>query len=289
MPDDAVTLRDTVITPETPADSPADKPADTPADPTPTVQVTADKEAAEIGRILLDSGFSKDQLNDLIDAPKALDAIKFQVINDPAAFLQSLERTNPDAAKNFHERLADLYVERYADKATPANGNGKSGDNELMREIQALKSETNALRTERERERQAAVLAQVQNRYNSRVDDLFGTKEIKELGLTNSEQKALRAQLNTELSTDQNVVKRVSNGNFVDVPKTFKGIIDSWAADKKAAAEAAKGQRDKASNSAFPEFPAGPNPLMVDVPNETFDSWDKTEEALGAALARMAR
>lgn len=286
MPDEA-TLRDTVITPDTSADTPAAKPADPTPDPTPTVLETADKEAAEIGRILRDSGFTKDQVNDLIEAPKALEAIRFQVLNDPAAFLQSLERTNPDAAKNFHEKLADMYVERYADK-TPANGNGK-GDNELMREVQALRSETQALRSERDRDKQNAALAQVQNRYNSRVDDLFGTKEIKELGLTNSEQKALRAQLNTELSTDQNVVKRISNGNFVDVPKTFKGIIDSWAADKKAAAEAAKGQRDRASSSAFPEFPAGPEPFMRDVPAETFDSWDKTEEALGAALARMTR
>lgn len=289
MLDDAATLRDTVTLPETPAETPADKPAEIP-DQTPTVQATADKEAAEIGRILIDSGFSKDQLNDLMQAPTALGAIRSMVRDNPQEFLNMLERTDPDSARNFHEKLADLYVERYADKTPPANnGAGKQGDSDLMRKVQALETETNALRTERERERQAAVMAQVQNRYNSRVDDLLGTKEVKELGLTKSEQKALRADLSAELAKDPNVVKRISNGNFVDVPQTFKGIIESWAADKKAAAEAAKGQRDKASNSAFPEFPAGPNPLMVDVPADTFDSWDKTEEAMGAALARISR
>lgn len=201
-----------------------------------------------------------------------------------------LERTDPDAARNFHEKLADMYVERYSDRTDRTQpSTGKQGDVELMREVQSLRSETQALKSEREREKQAVAMAAVQNRYNSRVDDLLGTKEVKDLGLTKSEIKAIRADLSAELAKDQNMVKRISNGNFVDVPQTFKGIIESWAADKKAATEAAKGQRDRASNAAFPEFPSGPNPLMVDVPADTFDSWDKTEEAMGAALARISR
>lgn len=292
MPADPETLFDTATQPEAVVDPPVKtEPTEKPAtDPAPTVQATADKEAAEIGKILLDSGFSKDQLNDLMAAPSALNAIRSMVTNDPQEFLKMLERTDPDSAKNFHEKLADLYVERYADKNPPAtSGAGKQGDSELMREVQALKSETNALRTERERERLAASMAQVQNRYNSRVDDLLGTKEVKDLGLTKSEQKAIRAQLNAELANDPNAVKRVSNGNFVDVPMTFKGIIESWAADKKAASETAKGQRDRTSNSAFPEFPSGPNSFMVDVPANVADSWDNAEEGLGAALNKLAR
>jgi len=284
MPDDAATLFDTVakdsLEPSIPADTTKEPDLST------TVQATADKEAAELGQILIASGFTKDNLNIALEAPQALSAMRGMIENNPQEFLNMLERTNPDAAKNFHEKMADLYVERYADKA-PANGSSKSADSELMREVQVLRSETQALKSEREQERTQAAMAQVQNRYNGRVDDLFNLDGVKKLELTKSEQKALRSDLSAELAKDPAVVRRISNGNFVDVPKTFQGIIESWAADKKAQAETAKNQRERSNTSAFPDFPSGPNPLMVDVPQETFDSWDKTEEALGAALARM--
>lgn len=296
MPDEVATLFDTTAKTESAAAEtveaakPADdtKTADTTA--TPTVQDTADKDAAEIGRILLDSGYKKEQLNDLIEAPGAIKAMQFMIRNNPQEFLNMLERTDPDAARNFHEKLADIYVDRYSDKTPPAtNGAGKQPDGEIMREVQALRDEVKQARTREEQREQAAALAATQNRYNGRVDDLFNQDGVKKLGLTKSEQKAIRSDLSAELAKDPSMVRRISNGNFVDVPKTFQGIIESWATDRKAAADTAKAQRDRATSSAFPEFSSGPNPLMIDVPANVADSWDNAEEALAAALTRTAR
>src|SRR2546422_1049189 len=101
MPNAATATLKDVTSPNQPAPQaePA-KAADAPAATATTVEV-ADKDAAELGRLLLDSGVTKDQVNDLLAAPQALQAIRYQVENDPAEFIRSLERVNPGAGENF--------------------------------------------------------------------------------------------------------------------------------------------------------------------------------------------
>lgn len=288
MPDEVATLHDTVVSSTEPEKQQAVETADTSAVKT---AVTADPDAAEIGRILLESGVTKDQLNDILEAPKALAALKHSIQNDPAEFLKMLERTDPTTGERFLESMADTYVNRYSDKGKAA---GKSTDdaknNDLMREIEALRETTSRLQTEQQRRDQAVALATAQQRYESRVDDLLSQKEIKDLNLTKSETKALRARLNSELSSDQNAVRRVSSGNFVDVPQKFKGIIEEWASDRKAQTEAEEAKRKGVQKGGFNEFAAGPNPFMNwDVPAEVSASWDATEDGFAKALERVSR
>lgn len=249
----------------------------------PKIVDAPDQEAIEIGRILRESGVSKDQLNALLEAPKALEALKYSIQNNPAEFLSMLERTDPRTGERFLETMADTYVNRYGDKGK-ASGKPNGDTNELQRQLEAQQEQLNSMRSEREQERARAAFAVAQQRYNARVDDLFGLEGVKNLGLTKSEEKAMRARLNADLGADQTVVERISRGNFVDVPKAFQGIIDEWATDKKAAVEAQKAQRDRATKGAFPEFQNGPNPWMVDIADKTFDSWDATEEGFAKAL-----
>lgn len=280
MAEDTATLADTVV-----ADSPkADTAADTTATTADTKATTTavDSEAAELGSILLQSGITKDKVNELLEAPGALSALRYAVENDPAEFLKMIEKASPAVAQNFHQKLADLYVERY-DRPETKKTDKTDASSELMQEIKALREETNSLKTEQARRDQAAALASTQERYRSRVDDIFG-QIPKEVVLTKSEQKAMRAQLDSELSKDPNIVARCSKGNFVDVAPTFKRIIDEWANDRKEAAAADKTAREKQQRGAFAEFTSGPNPFAVDVPSATFDSWDATEAGFAKAL-----
>lgn len=280
------TLRDTVVSDETPAAPAADTPpAPTDAPPAPEL----DTDAVEIAKILMGSGVTKDQVNDLLQAPKALESLRYAIQNNPQEFLNMLDRTDPSTGEKFLEAMADTYVNRYGDKAPKPTGK-QDASGELMREVEALRSEIKSVRTREEQREAAAALAATKQRYTARVDDLFGEVKQKGVSLTKAEEKALRARLDVELSTDPNVVKRASSGNFVDVSPTFKQIIEEWANDKKEAAKAAEAQRTRAAKGAFADFQSGPNPFAnIELPKGTSDSWDATEEGFAKALESVAR
>lgn len=281
MADDA-TLKDGLVPPAEPAADPAPAPAAAaPAEP----QIT-DAEASEIGRIMLQSGYTKDKINTVLQAPQALDALKFTIENDPEGFLRMLEQANPKAGEKFHEVMADVYVKRYGADGKPATG-AADKNAPLMAEVAALREELNSVKTERQSERNAATMASIKSRYDARVDDLFGQIPT-EISLSKSEKAGMRALLDRELSTDPSIVQRVSNGNFVDVAPTFKKVIDNWSADRKALVEAEKTAREKSSANASGVVFDGPNPFMVDIPKGSDESWDATEAALAKALERSA-
>lgn len=248
-------------------------------------------DAAEVGRILMESGFTKDNLNDLIAAPQALTNLRHLIENDPQEFLKTIERANPQLASRFHEKLADLYVERYDDKTGKAGGKAgnKDANADLMAEVADLRTKVTGFESAEQQRQNAAALAQTRSRYDGRVDDLFNQDAIKAMGLTKSERTAMRAQLNEQLASDPNVVKRVSNGNFVDVPHRFKAIIDEHVSDRKAATDAAKAARDGVQGRANQEFLGGPALLMPDASTPVFDSWDNTEDAFAKALTNAGR
>lgn len=286
MSDEVATLKD--ATPG--ATDPVDTPVDPQAEPTTATATTstevADPDAAEMGRILLESGVAKNQINDLLAAPRALAALRHAVVNDPQEFQRMLERTDPTAADQFMSKISDLYLERNQHLLkTPKEGGAKEGDSDLMRQVGALSEKITRYETEQSRRDQAAAMAQVKNRFEGRVDDLFGQLP-KEMGLTKTEKRGIRAVLETELAADPSAVQRITNGNFVDVPKTFKGIIESWTSDKKAAAEAAKTDREQVSSGSFGEFSSGPNPFM-NLPKDEGDDWESTAVAMGKAFGRF--
>jgi hypothetical protein len=222
------TLRDTLVSETAPEVKPIEKVEEKPA---------VNMDAAEIGQILLDSGYSKDQLNALMEAPKALAAIRNQIETDPTEFVKMLQRTDPALGNRFLETVSDTWLEQNKHLADKGKDSGKpSGDaqtNELMREMQALREKVTASETREQRREAQIALASATQRYDSRVDELLNQKDIQELKLTKAETKAIRARLGAELSRDPNAVQRVSSGNFADVPRTLKGILDEWSDDRK--------------------------------------------------------
>ncbi len=272
----------------TPESNPATQTAPEPA------KAPVDADAAEIGRIILESGYSKEQLNQLLEAPGALQAVKYQIESNPVEFLNTLARSNPQLAQKFQESLVDDYVTKYAPKD---NGNRNAGgkgqpNTELMDEVAELREKLNSVTTEREREKHQAAMAQVKARYDARVDDLFG--QLPEgLNLTKAESKALRAQLQAELSEDPQAVQRVSNGNFVDVPRKFQTLVEGWAKERKDAADAEKTKRERAKSLASPEFTNGALPVdlsaFTDVKQKQGPNQDYFDDAnvLGDALSKL--
>jgi hypothetical protein len=286
MADDA-TLRDSVVNDQTATTQTQDATTTTTTttDATPRILDAPDPEAVEIGRILQASGVTKDQVNDLLQAPRALEALRAAVQGNPSEFFNMLQRTDPKSEENLLEAAADRYVQRYGDKAKPS-GNGKpDATSDLMREVEALREKTNRLETEQQRRDQAVALAATRQRFEARVDDLLNLDGVKQLGLTKAETRAMRAQLDVELSKDSSIVERASKGNFVDVPKVFQNIVENWANDKKAAAKAVEEERTRVQKNAFSEFSNGANPFMnIEVPAAASESWDATEAALVKAL-----
>jgi hypothetical protein len=294
MPDDA-TLRDATTqedpanpqatTPQEGADKAKAAPASEP--PAATAPDAADKDAAELGKLLIESGYNREKINDLLAAPNALQSIQYLVRNNPQEFLTMLERTDPDAARKFHETMADEYVKRYQKTDTPGAKNG-AADSELMAEVQALREKVNQSETREQQREQAKAMAATQARYNQNVDKLFDNEDIKKMALTPAEKKNMRARLDSELARDPAAVQRLNNGNFFDVPRRFKDIIEELGNDKKAASEAAKSQRQRASDASAFDFANGPNQFTVD-PKTFADDWDKTEEAFAAGLEKFAQ
>jgi hypothetical protein len=285
---DEATLHDTLVSdPETTAPVAETALATEVVPNAPRIVDAPSPEAAEIGRVLMESGYSKDQLNQLLETPKALEALRYAIENDPRDLITMLQRNNPAAAERLIEAGADRFVEQYGDKSK-ATGKPTGDTSDLMREIEALREQTNRLQNEQQRRDLAAANAAVLNRYNSRVDDLLSLKEVKELIPTKSEAKNIKARLNVELGADPSIVQRINAGNFVDVPKVFQSIIDEVAAEKKEAVKAAADKREQAARGAFPTFENGPNPFLPpDLVEKAAGSWDDTETALAKALQGM--
>ena len=239
----------------------------------PTVPVdTANTDAAELGQLLLDSGISKDQINDVLQAPQALAAIRYMVENDPQEFIRSLERTNPGAGENFLDKLSKLYVDRYSKgDVTSKNGAGADTPNaELSAKIAELSEQVNGFRTQAQQQAAQSAQAQIQARFNARVDDLFGQLPTDKFPLSSYEKELIRGKLQNDIAADTNAVKRVYNGNFVDVPRQFKTIVEGLANDRKAAADSQKAARERSTRVAFPEIQGGP----VELPKDFYDVSD---------------
>lgn len=281
MPDENATLKDVTVSPN-PADAAAPKEPPKPAEkPKPVIADPAEAEAAEIGRTILHSGYNKAQINTLLEAPNALASIRALLDTDPKQFVKNYASANPDGASKLRDAIAEEYVELFGDKGEK-KADGKAQDSELMQQVRSLTERVTGFETQEQRRQQATALAATQARFNARVDDIFGQDGIKNLGMTKTEQKAVRALLNTELAADPEAVRRVSNGNFVDVAPAFKRIIEDWASDKKSAAEAEKRQRDNVQNGASFTYSGGPESLKI--PEAISDSWEATEEGLAKAL-----
>lgn len=288
MPDVA-NLRD-VTSPNLPT-APAEpvKTVDTPAAPATPAIAVADTDAAELGKLLLDSGITKDQVNDVLAAPQALQAIRYMVENDPQEFIRSLERTNPGAGENFLDKLSKLYVDRYARTDAPGDKGTKDQPNtELLNQIRDLSEKVNGFQTQAQQAAANAAQAQVQARFNARVDDLFGQLPSDKVPLTNYEKELIKGKLSNDLAADSNAVKRVYNGNFVDVPTRFKGIVEGLVNDRVAAAKTASAARERSASTMFPEFGGAPVELpkdFYDVSNTPVENlWDEEPfvRALGA-------
>lgn len=280
MPETAATLKDVTSSNQTTTTSAeSTKAADTTATSATTITV-ADTDAAELGRTLLEMGVTKDQINGILEAPQALQSIRYMVENDPQEFIRSLERTNPGAGENFLDKLSKLYVDRYArdDKAGDAKGKTDATD-ELQSQIRDLSEKVNGFNTRAEQSAAASAQAQVMARFNARVDDLFGQLPSDKVPLTAYEKRIITGALKDELTSDSNAVKRIYNGNFVDVPRTFKTIVEGLVNDRKTAADASKAARERTNSSAFPDFGAGPVELpkdFYDVTNVPLDKlWDE--------------
>lgn len=286
MPDAATATLKDVTAASSAAPDPSKSPASadtTTATTTATVEV-ADKDAVELGKLLLDSGVTKDHINDLLSAPGALGAIRHMVENDPQEFVRSIERTNPGAGQKFLDKIADMYIDRHAsnDSDKDAGKDGKTNANaELEQQVRRLSEDLNGMRTASQQQAAQAAQAQVMARFNARVDDLFGQLPADKVPLSSYEKKIITGALKDELTSDPNVVKRIYNGNFVDVPIKFKSIVEGLVNDRKAAADTAKAARERSTSQAFPDFGSGPVELpkdFYDVSNVPLDKlWDEDQ------------
>src|SRR5262249_25275782 len=221
---------------------------------------------------LMGSGITKEGLSALMDAPKALEAIRYQIQNDPKEFVRSLERSDPGTGEKFLNSIADEYVDRYASKGNPKTQEKESGDGVSDRVVNELREQISRLIAKEQQRDNAAYFASVRQRYDARLDDLFGLKEVKDMGLPASELKNMRARIWTELESNPEAQKRVNQGNFVDVPKVFQSLIQEKVDDKNAAIKAEKAGRERVSSNAFGEFSNGPDSIVGSIDPKVFDS-----------------
>jgi len=289
MSDENATLRDASVNDSFEvAEVPA---AETPKDETPAAAAMAldDVDALEIGRILRDSGVTKEKVNDLLQAPGALNSLRHMVVNNQREFLNMLERTDPQAATKFLDSMADIYLERNKSNAPAGDNKDANANAGLLAQIAQLSERTNQLLTREQQREQSAMAERVKNLYNGRVDDMLGQEGMKALKLTKAETKAFRASLDQQLGSDPSAVQRINAGNFVDVPRVFKGIVDEWAGDRKAAAAAEKTARETSEKNASFGYPLGADAGMVDIPAGADESWEATEMALAKAFSRAGK
>jgi len=258
----------------------------------------ANTDAIEVGNLLLGSGYTKDQINQLLEAPRALEALRYAIKNDPVEFVRSLERADPGAGENFYDKLTKEYVERYdrpgaAPGAAPANGGAKDAPNtELFDKVRELTEEVGRFKNQAQARDAAAADAQMAARYHARVDDLFSQIPKDKFPLEDYEVGLIKDALSSRLAADPQAVARVKMGNFVDVPNQFKGVLDSIARGRQAKADAETKARERATNAMFPTFEGGPMELpkeFTTLPesNSPDDIWDvgglvKALEATGS-------
>lgn len=248
---------------------------------------TVDTEALEIGELLKAAGYSKDNVNDLTSSVESLKSLQHIIKNNPKEFLSMYERNDAEGAQNFHNVLAQEYIDRYASK----DGDNKGGkESELAITVKNLQEQVNQSKAEQAARDQAAAMAQIKQRFDARVDDVLGQLP-KEMNLTKSEKNAFRSQLTARLATDPSIVERCSKGNFFDVPKVFKEQLDEWTNDRTEATKAAEDARKDVGKKGLAELLSAPYmtlPTDVDMEKlQSGDDWEPNIEALADALNKI--
>jgi hypothetical protein len=283
MPDENATLRDSVVN-EQAATEEVTAPASA-KEETAAALALDDVDALEIGRIFRDSGVTKDKVNDILAAPGALNALRHIVVNDPKELVRMVEKIDPGAGTRMLDALSDMFLER-----NPPSKGGTIKDTAenagLLAQISALSEKTNQLLSREGQREQAAMTQRVKNMYEGRVDDMLNQEGMKALKLNKSQTKAFRASLDQQLGSDPAAVQRINAGNFVDVPRVFKGIVDEWTNDVKTSAAEEKAAREKSEKNASFGYPLGADNQLFDVPADASDSWENTEAALAKAIQR---
>ena len=278
------TLRDTVVAEESTETKVEESKVESKTEVDPAI--------LELGTILANAGVTKENVNDIIAAPQALNALRYAIQNDPEEFLKMIERSDPKSGENLLEKMSDVYLKRNEGKLKlPVEGDkGKAAvPDELMQKIAKLEEETTSLRNEKQREQAAMAQAATQQRYKARLDDVFNIDQIKKMELTPSEIKNMKARVGEVMAADPSIVQRASAGNFVDLPGAFKTVLEELVADKKAATEAQTKARERSKLGAFADFLSGPNAQLMDIPQNTFDTWDATEDGFAKALEALSR
>src|SRR6516225_2560860 len=138
MPDDVATLRDATAAGTEASNESSTTTATTTTQSSTTEPDSAETEALELGKFLIESGFTPQQAKELPEAARALQAMSSIIETNPVEFLAMLERTNPEAARNFHWKMAETFADRYEQKGqTESKGNGeaKTADPELWAEV----------------------------------------------------------------------------------------------------------------------------------------------------------
>lgn len=264
------------------------------ANPNPTQAAPAEPakpelapEVIELARKLAEDGMTQDAYQGLIQGRDALNTMGYLLKENPKEFFSVIERQDPETAKKALEEFSQIYLDRNLTKDDQAKleaGQPLGEADPMKKQLEDLQTEIKSIRDNEQRREQSAAMASIQKRYEARMDDLFGQLPD---NMPKHHKTALRALLDRSLGGDEQAASRIRQGNFVDVPKHFKNVLDGWAAETKAANDAEIQKREDIRKRAQIAFTPGAEAVGGPPPESLAEkNWDDFGDELGRILGQ---
>lgn len=212
---------------------------------------------AELGQILTDAGYSKDNVTELLQSRTALQQISNALETDPVEFFRMLERSAPATADRLLERMSDIYAERYGSFDRPAAGNGGQPAPAPQRgeftdpEVRRLREQLDNIQRRQQMEDQRRQYDAQRQTYYSKVDEAMNRLPT---NLTGRDKKAINAMLHKSIADDTTTLQRINQGIYTDIPKHLQRVLkdytDTTENDVATHANARQGVESRASRAA---------------------------------------
>lgn len=272
-----------------------EEPVAPPVTPTETVETKVEDDkpqftSADVAAYqqLSEMGITPGNASEFLQAKTALQNLGTLLEQDPKQFMRVIQQANPQLAGKALKEFSDLWYEQYLrdnpDAATTsASSAGKSTPMADPR-IDALASEVERLKSERQQEVSARHQAENLVQYEKAFDELVA--KLPE-GVPDDKREYIRLKAEKALWKDPAAQKRISQGIYIDVPKFFADASRRVTAETKTATEIEAAKREKVADKAGKTITPGvENPNGQSANPQSKDIWEVSPQELAAAYKR---
>lgn len=229
------------------------------AQPDPAVaaaQAQVDQQKLALGEAMVAQGLNEQAVNTLLANNRQFQQLMWMFKNNPDQFQDTLNQLDPEAGLKLEDRVTTRFIDKHLpdsereveDDQRPAPAS-RGAASESVPMIRALQKQVGELTEYINRSERNRVAQQVTQTYNQNVDTAID-KVAKAANLNKRDVKSVRARMDVILGADVNAQQRFLQGQWTDIPRVLKQVMDDWTADTESTTEAHQTERDRVAAAA---------------------------------------